>query len=206
MATMPLNYQAAKFAASYGTASQLPPSTAPEVAFVGRSNVGKSSIMNKLFGRRGLVKVSSTPGKTQAVNFFDVDGAAFVDLPGYGYAKVAKAEKGRFSSLIDGYLSSGRRIALVVSLIDIRHEASALDLQMTGMLERIDLPYLVAFTKADKLSRAQQQRQVAALCRQLAATGADPVVVATSARTGQGIDEMRALAEDAIAQEAASHG
>ena len=88
-----INYQLAKFVASYGKVSQIPESTCPEVSFVGRSNVGKSSIMNKLFGRKNLVKVSSTPGKTSNINFFEADDVHFVDLPGYGFAKVSKAEK-----------------------------------------------------------------------------------------------------------------
>ena len=198
---MKLNYQTAIFQAAYGTSAQLPASSAPEVSFVGRSNVGKSSIMNKLFGRKNLVKVSSTPGKTSTINFFDVEGTSFVDLPGYGYAKVAKSEKGRWSELIEGYFAQERRFALVVSLVDIRHEASRQDIDMVRFLEECELPYMVAFTKADKLSKAQQQKQIGVLCRQLAAAGSDSIVLATSAQSGQGVDDLRALIEDAIEQE-----
>ena len=98
-----INYQLAHFVASYGAASQLPPSTCPEVSFVGRSNVGKSSIMNKLFGRKGLVKVSSTPGKTSNINFFEADGVHFIDLPGYGFARRSKAERDRWAKLIGDF-------------------------------------------------------------------------------------------------------
>lgn len=196
-----MNYQKVKFVAAYGTSSQLLASSAPEVSFVGRSNVGKSSIMNKIFGRKGLVKVSSTPGKTSTINFFDVEGVQFVDLPGYGFAKVAKSEKGRWSELIEGYFAQERRYALVVSLIDIRHEATKDDLKMVQFLEERGLPYMVAFTKADKLSKAQQQKQIATIAKQLAAAGANPIVLATSSETGQGIDDLRALIEDAIQQE-----
>lgn len=204
---MALNYHTAAFLAAYGTSTQLPASMRPEVSFVGRSNVGKSSLMNKLFGRKGLVKVSSTPGKTSTINFFAVDsvsagGAHFVDLPGYGYAKVAKSEKGRWSELIEGYFAQERRFALVVQLIDIRHEATKDDVRMIEFLETRALPYAIVFTKADKLSRAQQQRQVAAICKQLAGIGANPVVLATSSQTGLGIDDLRTLIEDAITQEA----
>ena len=195
-----MNYQMVKFVAAYGTSAQVPASTSPEVSFVGRSNVGKSSIMNKIFGRKGLVKVSSTPGKTSTINFFDVEGATFVDLPGYGFAKVAKSEKGRWSELIEGYFAQDRRFALVVSLIDIRHDATKDDLRMVSYLEERELPYLVAFTKADKLSKAQQQTQVASISKQLAAIGANPIVVTTSSERGQGIDDLRALIEDAISQ------
>ena len=95
-----INYQLAKFVASYGKVSQIPESTCPEVSFVGRSNVGKSSIMNKLFGRKNLVKVSSTPGKTSNINFFEADDVHFVDLPGYGFARRSKAERDRWAELI----------------------------------------------------------------------------------------------------------
>lgn len=197
---MAINYQTAAFLAAYGTSSQLPTSTFPEISFVGRSNVGKSSIMNKLFGRKNLVKVSSTPGKTSTINFFAVENTHFVDLPGYGYAKVAKSEKGRWSELIEGYFAQERRFALVVSLIDIRHEATKDDLRMVDFLEKQELPYMVAFTKADKLSRAQQQRQMAVISKQLAVIGANPIVLATSSQTGLGIDDLRALIEDAVEQ------
>lgn len=204
---MSLNYQTVQFSAAYGTQGQLPESILPEISFVGRSNVGKSSLMNKIFGRKGLVKVSSTPGKTTTINFFKVDnkttgaqGAMFVDLPGYGYAQVAKSEKGRWSQLIESYFLQDRRFALVVSLIDIRHDASKLDLEMLAFLQKHELPYMVVFTKADKLSRAQQQKQIAALCKQLASVGADPIVLACSSENGQGIDDLRALIEDALEQ------
>ena len=195
-----MNYQNVQFEAAYGTSSQLPAPTRPEISFVGRSNVGKSSIMNKIFGRKGLVKVSSTPGKTSTINFFSVEDVVFVDLPGYGFAKVAKSEKGRWSELIEGYFAQERRFALVVQLIDIRHDATKDDLKMVGFLEERGLPYLVAFTKADKLSKAQQQKQVATISKQLAAVGANPIVLATSSQTSQGIDDLRALIEDAIQQ------
>lgn len=100
-----INYQLAKFVASYGKVSQIPESTCPEVSFVGRSNVGKSSIMNKLFGRKNLVKVSSTPGKTSNINFFEADDVHFVDLPGYGFARRSKAERDRWAELIGDFLT-----------------------------------------------------------------------------------------------------
>ena len=101
-----INYQLAKFVASYGKVSQIPESTCPEVSFVGRSNVGKSSIMNKLFGRKNLVKVSSTPGKTSNINFFEADDVHFVDLPGYGFARRSKAERDRWGRLMENYFQS----------------------------------------------------------------------------------------------------
>ena len=135
-----MNFHNASFKAAYGTSEQLPASTLPEVSFAGRSNVGKSSLLNKLMYRKGLAKVSSTPGKTATINFYDVDGVDFVDLPGYGYAKVSKAEKGRWSELIEGYFNQERIFALVVSLIDIRHDKQQQAKQRASIRKALDLP------------------------------------------------------------------
>ena len=192
-----MNFNNVRFEQSFGTSAQLPPSTTPEVAFAGRSNVGKSSLLNKLFNRKGLAKVSQTPGKTATINFFDGDGTRFVDLPGYGYAKVSKSEKERWSELIEGYFNQERDFALVVALVDIRHEASELDVNMINFLREADLPFMVALTKADKLSRQQQNKQKAALKRQLA-LGDDAPMVVTSSAKGDGIDELRKVIREAV--------
>ena len=184
-----VNYQLARFEASYGTIAQLPEPTQPEVSVAGRSNVGKSSLLNKLFGRKNLVKVSSTPGKTCNINFFDVDGITFVDLPGYGFAKVSKAEKERWANLISGYFEQERSFNLVISLVDIRHEAQKLDQQMIGFLQEAELPYIVALTKADKIGRGKQNQQAALLSKQLNVPREQMVI--TSSATGQGIDELK---------------
>ena len=193
-----MNFNNVRFERSFGTSAQLTPSTAPEVAFSGRSNVGKSSLLNKLFNRKGLAKVSQTPGKTDTINFFDGDGVTFVDLPGYGYAKVSKSEKARWSELIEGYFNQDRSFALVVALVDIRHEASELDENMIRFLREADLPFVVALTKADKLSRQQQMKQKAALKRQLA-LGDDASMVVTSSAKGDGMEELRKIIRDAVA-------
>ena len=193
-----MNFNNVRFERSFGTSAQLTPSTAPAVAFSGRSNVGKSSLLNKLFNRKGLAKVSQTPGKTATINFFDGDGVTFVDLPGYGYAKVSKSEKARWSELIEGYFNQDRSFALVVALVDIRHEASELDENMIRFLREADLPFVVALTKADKLSRQQQMKQKAALKRQLA-LGDDASMVVTSSAKGDGIEELRKIIRDAVA-------
>ena len=193
-----MNFNNVRFERSFGTSAQLTPSTAPEVAFSGRSNVGKSSLLHKLFSRKGLAKVSQTPGKTATINFFDGDGVTFVDLPGYGYAKVSKSEKARWSELIEGYFNQDRSFALVVALVDIRHEASELDENMIRFLREADLPFVVALTKADKLSRQQQMKQKAALKRQLA-LGDDASMVVTSSAKGDGIEELRKIIRDAVA-------
>lgn len=193
---MTIRYDNVRFEASYGSVAQLPESRIPEVAFAGRSNVGKSSLMNKLFGRKSLVKVSSKPGKTANVNFFEASGVHFVDLPGYGFAKVSKAERQRWANLIDGYLTTGRDIRLIVVLVDIRLEAQELDLQMVDYLRGNELPFIVALTKADKISKAKQQQQKAKLARAFAL---DPMaLVVTSATKGTGIGEVKNFIEQAV--------
>ena len=187
-----MNFNNVTFERSFGISSQLPPSTLPEVAFAGRSNVGKSSILNALFGRKSLAKVSQKPGKTSTINFFATEGARFVDLPGYGYARVAKSEKGRWAELIEGYFNQDRNFALVASLVDIRHEAQQLDLNMINFLMEAGLPFAVVLTKADKLSRNQQNKQVSVLRRQLALPEDVPMLV-TSSEKREGFDALRKL-------------
>ena len=192
---MSLHYEKAHFEASYGTIAQLPESNMPEVCFVGRSNVGKSSLMNKLFNHKGLAKVSSQPGKTANVNFFEADGVHFVDLPGYGFARVSGAEKQRWADLIWGYFESERSHNLVISLVDIRHDAQKLDLEMLSYLNQSGLPFIVALTKADKIAKTKQAQQRATLARQL---GVDPMTcVITSSQTGQGMKELKRFIENA---------
>ncbi len=187
-----MNFNNVTFERSFGISSQLPPSTLPEVAFAGRSNVGKSSMLNALFGRKSLAKVSQKPGKTSTINFFATEGARFVDLPGYGYARVAKSEKGRWAELIEGYFNQDRNFALVVSLVDIRHEAQQLDLNMINFLMEAGLPFAVVLTKADKLSRNQQNKQVSVLRRQLALPEDVPMLV-TSSEKREGFGALRKL-------------
>ena len=194
-----INYNLAHFVASYGDPSKIPASTCPEVSFVGRSNVGKSSIMNKLFNRKGLVKVSSTPGKTANVNFFEADGVHFVDLPGYGFAQRSKEERARWGSLIGEFFDLERSFNLVVSLVDIRHDPSKLDHQMIDYLKERELPFVVALTKADKLGRGKQAQQRATIARLLGMSKENLLV--TSSQTGQGIDELKAVIEECCLEE-----
>ena len=192
---MALKYETARYEASYGTIAQLPKPTTPEVSFVGRSKVGKSSLLNRLLGRKQLARVSSVPGKTANINFFDVDGVKFVDLPGYGYAKVSHTEKQRWADLIGGYFEQERSFNLVISLVDIRHEAQKLDLQMVDFLTEAELPFVVALTKADKITRNKQNQAAAALRSSFGL--AQEQISITSSETGLGIDELRRRIEDA---------
>ena len=193
-----MNYHNVKFTAAYGTSKQLPPSTRAEVSFVGRSNVGKSSLMNKLFNRKKLAKVSATPGKTSTINFFEAEWADFVDLPGYGFAQVSKSEKARWREMIEGYYNQDRELCCVVSLIDIRHPATALDVNMIEFLIAAELPFMIVCTKADKLSKNKCMQNIAALRRQLGFSRDEVEIIPTSSANGSGIDDLKAALERRI--------
>lgn len=192
-----MNFHKAKYTCSYGLYSQLPESKAPEVSIAGRSNVGKSSLLNALMFRKNLAKVSSKPGKTATINFYDVDGIDMVDLPGYGYAKVSKSELDRWADLIEGYFNDERDLRLAISLIDIRHEPSELDFNMISFLKEIDVKFAVVFTKADKLSKQKANAHKQKLGRMLELPHNVPML-ATSSETGMGIEELRNLIESYI--------
>ena len=194
-----MNLQQVTFEASYGTAPQLPASDLPEIVFSGKSNVGKSSLINKLFNRRNLARVSAVPGKTTTVNFFRVEDARFADLPGYGYAKRSKAEMERWSGLMDGYFSGGRNIALVVQLLDMRHPPTGDDKVMLNFLTETGLPFAVALTKCDKLKSGERKKQSAYFAA-LPALAAARAVIETSAETGEGMDALKELIENTLAQ------
>lgn len=187
-----MNFNKAEFYRSYGTFSQLPPSELPEFAFSGRSNVGKSSLINKIFNRKSLAKVSSVPGKTATINFYSLDGCFMVDLPGYGYAKVAKSDKDRWSGLIEGYLNSDRQLMLVFQLIDMRHPPSKDDMMMLEYLIETECPFVIVFTKADKLSKRQREERLAGFAKEIPSFE-DITSVVFSAETGEGADEIRSI-------------
>lgn len=193
-----MNYNNAKFLTSYGKPEQIPPPERAEIAFSGRSNVGKSSLINKIFNRKSLARVSAVPGKTATINFYGLENIYCVDLPGYGYAKVSKSEKQSWNSLIGGYLSSGR-VSLVFQLIDFRHSPTADDLSMVNYLIDGEFPFVVVLTKADKLSKKQRAERREALLTELPCAE-DITIVEFSAETGEGADEIRAIIEE-IAEE-----
>ena len=189
---MALNFKQVVYERSFGTASQLEPSTLPEISFAGRSNVGKSSLINKLFNRKRLAKVSQTPGKTATINFFKAGDVRFVDLPGYGYARVSKSEQARWSELIEGYFNQDRNFALVCSLLDVRHLPTDLDEHMIWFLRESGLPFATVFTKGDKLSRQRCLAQVKAIRTHLELEDDVPWVL-TSALKGSGLADLREL-------------
>ena len=194
-----MNFNLARFESAYGVSRQLPASDRLEIAFAGRSNVGKSSLINKLFNRKNLARVSAVPGKTATINFYRVEETIFVDLPGYGYAKVAKSEKHRWSELIEGYFNQGRSVALVVLLIDIRHEPSSLDLDMVRYLIETEYPFIIIFTKADKLSRLQKEKRLEAFRSEIP-YGEEIHMLAVSSQTGEGIEQLRSVIEEVAAE------
>ena len=190
-----MNYNNAEFYTSYGSFKQIPPSERTEIAFSGRSNVGKSSLINKIFNRKSLARVSAVPGKTATINFYSLENLYFVDLPGYGYAKVAKSDKERWGSLIEGYLHDDRELALVFQLIDFRHPPTADDLMMVNFLIDSEIPFVVVLTKADKLSKKQREERREALLTERPCAE-DITIIEFSAQTGEGRDEIRAIIEE----------
>ena len=187
-----MEFRNAEFYSLYGRFEQLPPSQKLEIAFAGRSNVGKSSLINKVFGRKALARVSSVPGKTQTVNFYKLDDIFIVDLPGYGYAKVSKSEKKRWQELIGGYFAAGRDIGLVFSLVDMRHPPAADDITMINFLIDSETPFCVVLTKADKLNKSERTARLEALKDELPMY--DELTILTfSAVTGEGVDEIRQI-------------
>ena len=196
-----MNYNKAEFVTSYGRFEQIPKSDRLEFAFSGRSNVGKSSLINKIFNRKNLARVSAVPGKTVTINFFSLENVYFVDLPGYGYANVSKSEKAKWGDLIGGYLGDGeRQLALVFQLIDMRHAPSKDDLQMIDYLIDSEIPFVIVFTKADKLKPMARKARREAFKTEIPYFD-DITCIEFSAVTGEGVEEIRAIADD-IAQDA----
>lgn len=192
-----MNFNKAEFERAYGISNQLPPSNIAEIAFAGRSNVGKSSLLNKLFNRKSLARVSSVPGKTITINFYDVDGYKFVDLPGYGYAKISKQEKDRFAELMEGYFQTNRNIKLVVQLVDMRHKPSADDYGMIDFMMQMDIPFIVVATKADKLKVKEFKRRSEELKKELDMVD-EKLIIPFSSQNGQGLDCVKSFIENAL--------
>ena len=199
----PLVIRSLEFLGPMATADGWRPThTFPEIAFAGRSNVGKSSLLNALVRRKAFARVSRTPGRTREINFFAVNNAfVFADLPGYGYARISKARQAEWRPLIEGFLRGSAQLKGIVQLLDIRHEPTEDDRQMLDLLAEIGLPTVVAVTKTDKLSRPQAAARVKAIARELALD--EEQVIPFSAVTGAGRDELAEAVVALLAQSAA---
>lgn len=189
---MALNTQKVTLKISAGTPRQIPGDPKTQIAFSGRSNVGKSSLINTLLGRKNLARVSSSPGKTITINFYDVDGKLYlVDLPGYGFAKRSPEEKKQWSALTDGYFTQNKnidRLSLVLQLVDSRVGPTADDEMMLGFLRESELPFVVVATKVDKLNATERKNNLEAIRNHPLITGA-PVIPFSSLK-GEGKEEL----------------
>ena len=195
-----MNFNEVSFEFAAGTVDQLPESDMPEVVFSGHSNVGKSSLINKLVQRKALARVSAQPGKTATINFYRLQDFRMVDLPGYGYAKVSKAEKARWASLVEGYLSAQRNIKLIVQIIDIRHKPTKDDYDMISFLYNANAPFVIVLTKKDKLKKTAYEKRIDEVIDEL--QGYEGVeLIPFSAVTDDGLDDIKEVIEDYINEE-----
>ncbi len=185
---MTLQIKQAKYIGTYVKIDQLPNDDLPEIALVGRSNVGKSSLINKIVNRRNLAKSSSTPGKTRTINYYLINNEFYlVDLPGYGFAKVSRSERNRWGSMIEAYLQKRTQLRGVIQLVDIRHAPSENDVLMRNWLEQNGIPFLVVATKADKISRGARAKNLNIIRK---AMNLDQNPLYFSAQTGEGQEEF----------------
>ena len=187
-----MKWESAVYESSAALLDQLPSPEVPEVAFSGRSNVGKSSLINRLLNRKGLARTSATPGKTATINFYRLDNARLVDLPGYGYAKVSREEKRRWGGLIEGYLQADRDLRLVLQLVDMRHPPTADDRMMIDFLTEAEIPCVLVLTKSDKLNKSQRRDRLAALEEELA-DYSGLTIVPFSAENGENAEDLREI-------------
>ena len=191
-----MNFNNAQFEKAYGTFEQLEASDLPEICFSGRSNVGKSSLINKVLGRKSIARVSSKPGKTVTVNFYKVDNVRLVDLPGYGYAKVPFEEKSRWSDLMEGYFNSGRNIKMVFQLVDMRHPATDFDISMLDYMSQMGIDYTVVLTKADKLNKTETENRLKLIREELGEFAEDVEIIPFSALKGTGAERLIEIIEE----------
>lgn len=192
-----LNFNDVNFEKSVGNLRQLPSDGLPEIVFSGKSNVGKSSLINKILNRKSLARVSTKPGKTVNLNLYNLKKIRFVDLPGYGYAKVSFSEKKRWSDLVEGYFDSSKNISLVVQIIDMRHSPSVLDFQMMDYLYDKKFPFVIVASKVDKLNKTQRSEREKALIEELCRYVNVPVIIFSSV-TGEGIEKIKNMISDCV--------
>ena len=178
---MEINTHNAEILLSAANKSRYPQDDIPEIALAGRSNVGKSSFINTLLNRKNLARTSGKPGKTQLLNFFNIDDKLrFVDVPGYGYAKVSKTERAKWGKMIEEYLTSRDNLRAVVSLVDLRHDPSADDVQMYEFLKYYEIPVIVVATKADKIPRGKWNKHESAIKKKLDFDKTDDFIIFSS--------------------------
>ena len=195
-----MNLHSVTFEMAAGISSQLPISTLPEVAFSGRSNVGKSSLINRLVNRKALARTSATPGKTATINFYRLDSMRMVDLPGYGYAKVSDKERRRWSELIEGYFDDDRDLRLVLQLWDMRHDPSKDDYQMLEYMVERGIPFIIVLTKSDKLNKTERAKRLAAF-DEILSDLEGVTIIPFSAVNGEGADQIREIMDQVTCDE-----
>lgn len=195
-----MNWNKVDFEAAFGTLDQLTASDMPEICFSGRSNVGKSSLINKILNRKSIARVSSTPGKTVTINFYRLNDFRLVDLPGYGYAMVADRDRERWAELMEGYFRTGRNIKLCLQLIDMRHPATEFDISMLEFLSHFEIPYAVVLTKCDKLNKTEFNNRLASLKDELGDLGDEITIIPFSALKGTGAEDVRKTVELALSK------
>lgn len=192
-----MNFNNAEFEFAAGKAAQLPNTDLPEIVFSGRSNVGKSSLINKLVNRKALARVSATPGKTATINFYKLKDIRLVDLPGYGYARVSFSEKKRWADLVEGYFNADRNIRLVIQIVDMRHPPTKDDMDMINYLYQMDIPFVIVMTKSDKLNKTQRNNRLELLNDELSEFR-DIITIPFSSVKGEGLEEVKRVIEDHI--------
>ena len=190
-----VNYNNAFFEKAFGRPEQLEVSDVPEFCFCGRSNVGKSTLINKILGRKSIARVSSKPGKTVTVNFFRVENIRLVDLPGYGYAKVPFSEKDRWSELMEAYFGTERNIRMVFQLIDMRHPATEFDLTMLEFMRHNKIPYTVVLTKSDKLNKTETAERLSLIRDELGVFAENTEIITFSANKSEDAEKLREIIE-----------
>lgn len=192
-----INFNDVQFEKSVGNLNQLSQDDLPEIVFSGKSNVGKSSLINKILNRKSLARTSSRPGKTININFYKLKNIRFVDLPGYGYARVSFSEKKRWSELVEGYFKLGRNIPLIIQIVDMRHTPSVLDFQMIDFLYSQEFNFVIVASKCDKLNKTDRNLREKSLEQELEKYKSVPKIFFSSV-TGEGVEILRNIINDSI--------
>lgn len=196
-----MNIHNVNFIISAVNPKQYPPANVPELAFAGRSNVGKSSLINKLLNRKNLARVSQKPGKTATINFYDIDGTVnFVDLPGYGFARVSKEEKKKWGNIIETYLNSRENLSQVILLVDSRHTPTEDDRTMMGFIRAVCERAVVIATKCDKLKKSEVEPRLYDIIKTLRLEG-DDIIIPFSTVDGTGVEEFWSYVAEVIDEE-----